>query len=89
MFRWLLKIDSGENPDNMCIVRVYGKRCNIAHRTSAPLVGCSTTRAPRAALPSNEKTGQGVVNESCNRVRGKGAAAGEGGGQQHHARTGA
>ena len=37
MFRRLLKIDFWENPDNMCSVRVYGNKCNIAHRTSAPL----------------------------------------------------
>ena len=37
MFRWLLKIHLGENPDDMSSVRVLGKRCNIVHRTSAPL----------------------------------------------------
>ena len=37
MFLWLIKIDFGENSDDMSSVRVLGKRCDIAHRTSAPL----------------------------------------------------
>ena len=57
MFRWLLKINLWENPDDTN-VRVYGKRCNIVHRTSAPL---SAQRGTSAALPSDERTGQGVL----------------------------
>ena len=40
--------------------------CIIAHSTSAPPVGCRTTRAT-SALPSDERTGQGELQESLQR----------------------
>ena len=57
--RRLLKLDFWENQDDMCSVIVKGKRCDIAQRTAAPPVGCSTTRGTLAVLPETK----GLVKE--------------------------
>ena len=45
------------------------KRCNIAPRISEPSVGCRTRRRTSSALPSDERTSEGVVIECSKRVR--------------------